>query len=76
MANPFSRYISNVRFASKESNDFVLVFMSDGVVFCIETLGEYFLTNTEGSVDIARVARHQQLDLKDGFVLTLGENGQ
>ena len=50
--------------------------MCDGVVFCIETLSESFVTTEEGNSDIAKVSRFQQIDVRDGLVLSLGENGQ
>jgi len=40
MANPQRRFIQSVKFATKDSNEFVLVFMSDGLVFCLEFLTE------------------------------------
>jgi hypothetical protein len=57
MADPNRRYINNIRFACKDSNEFLLLFMCDGVVFCIETLSESFVTQEDGNSDIAKVAR-------------------
>lgn len=75
MANPFTRYIANIKFALRDSNEFVLIFMSDGLVFAVETLTETFLTNTKGKIDLAHVSRYPLVDLKQNFLLTLGENG-
>ena len=60
---------------SKESNEFVLVFMSDGPIFCIETLSESFVTSEQGTADLGRTAKFQLVDIKDGVILALGENG-
>lgn len=40
VANSFRNYIMNLRFAVRSSNEFLLIFMSEGQVFCIETLSE------------------------------------
>lgn len=49
--------------------------MSDGIVFCVETLTESFLRGPGGSVDVARVARFQLVDVSSGLAVALGENG-
>lgn len=40
IANPFYRYISKLLFAERDSNEFVIIFMSDGAVFCLDALTE------------------------------------
>lgn len=45
LADPKRRYISNLKFVNPESNEYLIVFMSDGVVFIIETLDESFMAN-------------------------------
>jgi hypothetical protein len=60
---------------SKESNEFVFVFMSDGPIFCLETLSETFVTNGQGHADLGMTAKFQLVDIKGELVLSLGENG-
>lgn len=45
MANPLNRYVRHLKFMDPSSNEYLMVFMSDGVVFCLETLTENFITN-------------------------------
>jgi hypothetical protein len=53
MANPMNRYLRNLKFVDPTSNEYLLVFMSDGLVFCLETLTEMFVTNEKDSFGLA-----------------------
>ena len=53
MANPLSRYLRNIKFVNPTSNEYLLVFMSDGIVFCLETMREMFITNEKDSYELA-----------------------
>jgi len=38
LANPKIRFLRNIKFVNPKKMDFVLVFMSDGAVFCLDTV--------------------------------------
>lgn len=65
-----------MRFAKPDSNEFVLVFMSDGLVFCLEYLTDSFTFNDKGAHDIARLAKYPVMDMDEGFILSVGEDGK
>jgi len=52
MANPQNRYVRHIKFLDPKSNEYLVVFMSDGVVFCLETLTHNFIIKKEEKIKI------------------------
>ena len=72
-----------VKFASKDNDDFVLVFMSNGEIFVVDRQSETFLDppdSEDGSklistMSFGRVPAFSVIDFADGLILSVSENG-
>ena len=78
-------YIQNVKFADKDSNEFVLVFMAFGDVFLLESQSEQFkppaysfhaMKQTRHELCIAEVPDSPIIDIKNKLVLAVSEGGK
>lgn len=76
LADPKRSQITNLKFVDPESNEFLIVFMSDGTVFVIETLDESFMPNKEGQFELAVLAKISRIDVQNSYVLSVGEKGK
>jgi len=56
--------------------DYMLVFMTNGAVFCLDTASEKFITDQNDSFEFARLDKASLVDVKDSKLLTVGEKGK
>ncbi len=67
--------ICALKYAKYESNQFLLVFMTEGQVLCLDTIREQFVQTQDGNYALIEVQKHPVIDLKKNVCLTVGERG-
>ena len=68
--------ICHLKFADPNSNENLLVFMSEGEVFCLDTVSENFIQNKDGSYLCTTIKKFSLVDIKQGFCVSVSEKGE
>lgn len=65
-----------LKFADPNSNEQLLVFMSEGEVLCLDTTKDSFVKQNSGGYVLAQVKKFSLIDIKDGMCLSVSEKGE